>query len=128
MTDPQVAQLLESIHSLETKLTATITANQASLVASISALTEAHHRSLLEQERRNAGFATRDDLSQVQNQIRDLATIAASNQARLKAVEDAQADGEQNLWNTARDGVGWFLMIVCALGGPILAFILYHVK
>lgn len=127
MTDSEINRLLQSIHDLETKLTAVIAANHATVMASFAAMTEVHHKAMLDQERTNSTFATRKEYHDQANSIQKNYVRIAELEARIKGLEEDDQRGQNNLAENIRSGFGWIIVGTCAILGPVLAWALSHI-
>jgi chromosome segregation ATPase len=89
MTPVEEKDMRELIGELEQKLNATIAAGLSAVNLAIAQLTEAHHKSLLEQERRNSQFASRDRVDDVARRLDRTETQLADRSDRLGKIEQA---------------------------------------
>ena len=87
MSNSQYEKVLEAINSLDGKFTTALNTGMASLNAAILTLTESHHRSLLEQERRNSQFVTVNRADALANRVDALETGRVTNAERIAALE-----------------------------------------
>lgn len=87
MTPRQYEQVLAAIRSLDDKFSLALQSNMNALNLAIVQLTEAHHKSLLEQERRNGQFATIDRVDAISRRlddaIKEAGTVAANRETTL---------------------------------------------
>jgi DNA repair exonuclease SbcCD ATPase subunit len=60
MTNSEYVEIMQSLRSLEDKLTAAIASGLASVNLAITTLADQHHKAMLDQERRNSTFADRE--------------------------------------------------------------------
>lgn len=144
MTDR--AELLEAINSLDTKLTAALNSGVTALQAAIVALSQSLSDVRLEQEKRNATFASRERVHELANlitaqtlqsarhadQLKDLQT----NQARMSITlttleqrlsEQASHDSD-NRANFLSSWLGWTVIVFLAVAGPIITAIVQHLS
>src|SRR5438105_1344739 len=71
MTPRQYDAVLNAIRTLDDKFSLALTTSMNALNLAIVQLTEAHHKSLLEQERRNSQFATIDRVDAISRRLDD---------------------------------------------------------
>ena len=75
--------ILRAVQKLDSKLSDALTKQTATLTASIQALADRHHESLLEQEKRNATFADRDRVEAVAEHPTTSPTTSSRSPARV---------------------------------------------
>ncbi len=129
---------LRAITLLKTEIIAQLNAGLANLQICISQLTESHHRTILEQERRNATFAPQTRLEELITQVHDhgnkiqvnntTAVLMDRDIAALKAQLDSDENDSHNrhfgLMTTA---AGWVFSIVMLLLSIGIGFLVAHV-
>jgi hypothetical protein len=96
MTPDQEKDIRSFLGELEQKLNATITAGLAAVNLAIANLTEAHHRALIEQERRNSQFAARDRVDDLARRL-DRTEGQLDRVGRLEAAIDKLAQSISQL-------------------------------
>jgi hypothetical protein len=88
MSHRQYQSVMGAITSLDAKFTASLATGLASLNTAILALTEAHHKAALEQERRNSTFATQAQVDHIARSMDQFFTEAGGREARIRALEN----------------------------------------
>jgi hypothetical protein len=91
MSTHQYHAVMEAITSLDTKLTAALNTGLTALNTALVQLTEAHHRALLEQERRNSQFATLAHAEQLSRRVDSMADSAARREEQIKSLREVLA-------------------------------------
>lgn len=133
MTADEYDSLISAITALDQKLTSGLQA----VTVSMSRLTEMHHKAILEQERRNASFATMERLDGVGKRVDDLVTGFASRSARLDALERQLSHQEDQLTQLSdsvsnrsvgllTSAAGWLVVALVTISSNLLTFLLTH--
>ncbi len=87
MTEGQYDRVLDAIQSLDDKL---------------STFIESHHAALLDQERRNSQFASKQELAQLSRRMDDFSQGVGSREARIKSLEDRiSTESSNSFWRSA---------------------------
>ena len=129
---------LRAITLLKTEIVAQINAGLTSLQVCIAQLTEAHHRSMLDQERRNATFAPQTRLEELisqvhghSNKIQEVDTKTFLLDQSLSTVKTQLRDDEQSSHNRSfgllTTTAGWVFSIVMALVMLGLGILVSHI-
>jgi len=125
--------VIEAIATLDDKLSGQI----QGVFTGLSELTEAHHRAVLEQERRNATFATAVRLDNLDNKISGFMQESGGRIAQFHALQAQVAEHAHQLaamqaaaasrdLQGANQLTGWLVQALLILTSTILGFILYH--
>jgi chromosome segregation ATPase len=107
------------------------------VTAAIANLTEMHHKALLEQERRNAGFATIERLDMLNAKVETISGELRERKSRVDALEEhvtrldttltaTQTTLEQHSSGVLTLALNYVMMFAVSTGGVMLAFILAH--
>lgn len=138
MTEIASADLGAAIASTETRLLRALSEGLQGVSAALANLSEAHHRALLEQERRNASFASVQRLEALAARVDGVnATLSALGQ-RFESVEAGLARAEQEAGSLRRQltesrvsalttATGYLVTALLLIGSNVLTFILAHV-
>src|SRR5579875_1862820 len=118
-TSRSMKAVIEAIATLDDKLSGQI----QGVFTGLSELTEAHHRAVLEQERRNATFATAVRLDNLDNKISGFMQESGGRIAQFHAL---QAPAASRYLQGANQLTGWLVQALLILTSTILGFILYH--
>lgn len=130
MTEPQSPAMLEAMHELETRVNATVAAGITAVTVSITAASDAHHKALLEQERRNSTFADRahvDDLSsQLQRHSVRIATLEDSYSQILTRLDELAAQVSAGTVHLLSGFSNYLVLVLLMLASNLLIFVLTH--
>lgn len=133
MTSNEYDSLIDAIAGLEQKLTSGL----ESVTASMTRMTEMHHKAILEQERRNSSFATLERLDGVVRRLDDLVAGFAARNERLDALDrqmnrqDAQIAQltetvSARSVSTLTSATGWLVIALITVASNVLTFLLAH--
>lgn len=129
---------LRAITLLKTEIIAQLNAGLTNLQICISQLTETHHHSLLEQERRNATFAPQSRLEELITQVHEHANKIQINNTTtalmdrdiisLKAQLDSdEHDSHNRHYGLMTTAAGWVFSIVMLIISIGIGFLVAHV-
>ncbi len=129
---------LRAITLLKTEIIAQLNAGLTNLQICISQLTESHHRTILEQERRNATFAPQTRLEELINQVHDhgnkiqinntTAVLMARDVDELKSqIKSDENDSHNRHYGLMTTAAGWVFSIVMLLLSIGIGFLVAHV-
>lgn len=126
-----------ALAATETRLMRALNAGLAQVTAAIAALTEMHHKAILEQERRNASFATQERLDSLAHRVDELNAALSARTARLEHIEAGMARLDRETADlqsqlTARSvsilssATGYLVTALLLVGSNLLTFLLAH--
>ena len=129
---------LRAITLLKTEIIAQLNVGLTNLQVCIAQLTETHHRTILEQERRNATFAPQTRLEELISQVHDHGNKIQINnttaalmsrdvddlKAQLKSDENDTHNRHYGLMTTAAGWVFSIVMLILSIG---IGFLVAHV-
>jgi uncharacterized protein (DUF3084 family) len=95
MTDD--AQLLRALHDLHRDLSSKIEDGLEAVQREIAVLSDSHNRALLEQERRNSEFATRDRVEAVASNVHSLSNNVTGALLKIASLEKACTEHQGRL-------------------------------
>lgn len=127
----------DAIALSERRIMAALSTGLDRVTAAIANLTEMHHRALLEQERRNAGFATIERLDLLNSKVEAIGGELRERKSRVDALEEhvtrldaaittTQATLEQRSTGVLTLALNYVMMFAISTAGVMLAFVLAH--
>lgn len=131
------AEILKAVQALEDKLTGVINAGLQGVNMAIAALSDQHHKALLDQERRNGLFAERQRVEDVARNVHELSNQLTGYLFRLSEVEKSTDRLDGRLLEVAEvtssrsfsllSGIsGYLVMLILMLCSNLLTFLLAH--
>ena|SRR5947209_2710906 len=126
MSESQYDRVLDAINSLDGKFTAALNTGLAALNAAILALTEQHHRALLEQERRNSTFITSPQHEALVRRVDDLASAAGNRDALLQSIEEQLKIGQEQSFSLRSNLTGYLVSALLSGLAVTIGFLLTH--
>jgi hypothetical protein len=131
------SEFFDTIGNLEKKLLEQLTSGLAQVNGALVRMQEATHVALLEQERRNSTFATRDLVDRLAGSVDGLARQSAGHDTRLSEIAHSTerlADDLESLKHTAVDrnlsylraGAGFLASILAVMLAVAVTYVLAH--
>ncbi|HZU11414.1 MAG TPA: hypothetical protein VFB58_01125 [Chloroflexota bacterium] len=138
MTEVVAPDLSAAIASTETRLLRALNEGLQQVSSALTNLSEMHHRAMLEQERRNASFATVERLDALAVRVDSVNAALSGVCQRLENVEAGLARSERESSSLRRQlnessvsslttATGYLVTALLLIGSNILTFILAHV-
>lgn len=137
MATDEYERMLAAVRELEQRLSAAITTGLQAVNLTIASLADQHHRAVLEQERRNGTFASRDRVDALAEGLRDRAGEWMTHGERLTVLErryesvsgrldELSAKQNEDTVRVWSGNTGYLVLLVLMLGSNLLTFFLTH--
>jgi phosphate starvation-inducible protein PhoH len=127
------AQVLHALSELEQRLSLALNTGLAAVTQSIAQLAEQHHRTQLEQEKRNASFADRSRLEELAGKVSamDTTTVLLAQMRKDIDADRSRLDQLESMVNEralrfAHGAIGYIVMFLVMLSSNVLVYILAH--